>query len=461
MVGKVASRTVSSNPSPAIPFALLPTLSAVDVERLRSAITRPMAAATRRALVGDGRTFVRWCAQAGHVALPASPATVRAFLAAARAAGRKAGTLRRYRSSLSWWHAAAGFANPCVEAPDTGTAVTAAPVPPDDAILGRLDDYLALAQRAMAPATLRALRADARVFAAWCAARALPWLPAAPETVQAFVDALGASRRPATVARYLGSLATLHRAAGAANPCDHWRVQLARKAHRQEQGARQRQARPLGDTELAAILDRLSPDGGAASLRALRDRALLLVGRDTLARADELVALRWADLEPVDPDDPAAGPGEGTILIRRSKTDQAGEGVMAWLSAEAMAALAAWRAAIESAIDPATGAPAGAGTFLFRSLARRGFGERMSPAAVRRVVAERAAAADPLAAGFTGHSLRVGAAQDLLAAGVDLAGLMQAGRWKSPQMPARYTERLRATRGAAAQVRRARGSADS
>ncbi|ALJ39350.1 tyrosine-type recombinase/integrase [Azospirillum brasilense] len=85
----------------------------------------------------------------------------------------------------------------------------------------------------------------------------------------------------------------------------------------------------------------------------------------------------------------------------------------------------------------------------------------MSPAAVRRVVAERAANADPLAAGFTGHSLRVGAAQDLLAAGVDLAGLMQAGRWKSPQMPARYTERLRATRGAVAQVRRARGAADT
>ncbi len=454
----IKTATLPFAPTIAVPFAHVPTLSVADVERLRAAIAGRMAPATRRAFLGDGRTFVRWCAQAGHVALPASPATVRAFLAAARAAGRKDSTLRRYRSSLSWWHAAAGFANPCAEAPAIGTAVTAAPVPPDDAILGRLDDYLALAQRAMAPATLRALRADARVFAAWCAARALPWLPAAPETVQAFVDDLGASRRPATVARYLGSIATLHRAAGTANPCDHWRVQLARKAHRQEQGARQQQARPLGDAELATILDRLSPDGGAASLRALRDRALLLVGRDTLARADELVALRWADLKPVDPDDPAAGPGEGTILIRRSKTDQAGEGAMAWLSAEAMAALTAWRAAIEAAIDPATGAPAGAGTFLFRSLARRGFGERMSPAAVRRVVAERAAAADPLAAGFTGHSLRVGAAQDLLAAGVDLPGLMQAGRWSTPAMPARYTERLRATRSAVAKVRRGKAS---
>ncbi|WP_278251907.1 hypothetical protein, partial [Sabulibacter ruber] len=64
------------------------------------------------------------------------------------------------------------------------------------------------------------------------------------------------------------------------------------------------------------------------------------------------------------------------------------------------------------------------------------------------------------AVGFGGHSLRVGAAQELLAAGVDLPGLMQAGRWASPRMPARYTEQLRATRSAVAKVRRAREKSD-
>ncbi|MCM8735273.1 hypothetical protein M5E06_13920 [Azospirillum sp. A1-3] len=60
----------------------------------------------------------------------------------------------------------------------------------------------------------------------------------------------------------------------------------------------------------------------------------------------------------------------------------------------------------------------------------------MSSAAVRRVVERRTGKANPLAAG------------------VDLPGLMQAVRWTSPVMPARYTERLRATRGAVARVRR-------
>ncbi|CAO3416974.1 tyrosine-type recombinase/integrase [Azospirillum argentinense] len=384
-------------PPVAIPFALLPHLSAADVARLRAAFTtRPMAATTRRALLGDARLFVRWCAQAGHRALPASPVTVTAFLADAAAAGR-------------------------------------------------------------APATLRAVRADARVFAVWCGARGLSWLPAAPETVRAFVQDAGCTRKPATLARYLASIALLHRATEHRNPCDHWSVTLERRGHARERGSARRQATALTDAVLEPILDRLTPTGDRP-LRPIdvRDRALLLVGRDTLARADELVALCWADLHPVDPDDPEARPGEGTIRIRRSKTDPEGEGAEAWLSADAMAALAAWRAMAPRWPDPVTGAPTREGLFVFSHLRRGGPGERMSPAAVRRVVVRRTGAADPLAVGFGGHSLRVGAAQDLLAAGVDLAGLMQAGRWASPQMPARYTERLRAVRGAVARNRRSR-----
>ena len=45
---------------------------------------------------------------------------------------------------------------------------------------------------------------------------------------------------------------------------------------------------------------------------------------------------------------------------------------------------------------------------------------------------------------------RVGTAQDLTATGVELPALMTAGRWKSSKMPARYTERQAADRGAVA-----------
>jgi len=49
---------------------------------------------------------------------------------------------------------------------------------------------------------------------------------------------------------------------------------------------------------------------------------------------------------------------------------------------------------------------------------------------------------------ISGHSARVGAAQDLLALNMDLPSVMQAGRWKDTRMPMRYGERVLAGRGA-------------
>ena len=61
-----------------------------------------------------------------------------------------------------------------------------------------------------------------------------------------------------------------------------------------------------------------------------------------------------------------------------------------------------------------------------------------------------AAVAAGLGEGFNGHSCRVGMAQDLAAAGVELPALMTAGRWSSEKMPARYTRNQTAARGAIA-----------
>ena len=56
--------------------------------------------------------------------------------------------------------------------------------------------------------------------------------------------------------------------------------------------------------------------------------------------------------------------------------------------------------------------------------------------------------------GYSGHSSRVGMAQDLTAARAELLELMTAGRWDSPTMPARYTEGRAAGRGAVARCYR-------
>jgi hypothetical protein len=63
----------------------------------------------------------------------------------------------------------------------------------------------------------------------------------------------------------------------------------------------------------------------AEGVRADRERALLCVGYDTMARRSELVALDVEDFNFMED-------GSGRVLIRRSKTDQTGEGSKAYLS---------------------------------------------------------------------------------------------------------------------------------
>jgi integrase len=197
----------------------------------------------------------------------------------------------------------------------------------------------------------------------------------------------------------------------------------------------QRQAAPLHAEALAAIrataFTRRRTRGGHtetaeyAQRRGLVDVALASVMRDGLLRVSEAAALRWRDVE-------LAGDGSGRIRIPESKTDQEAEGVVLYLGPAAIEALLAIRPE-EAVIDAVTP--------VFN----------LHPDTIRRRLQQAARAAGlPGWRDITGHSGRVGMAQDLSAAGFALPELMTAGRWKSPRMPARYTERQAAGRGAVA-----------
>ena len=88
------------------------------------------------------------------------------------------------------------------------------------------------------------------------------------------------------------------------------------------------------------------------------------------------------------------------------------------------------------------------GGALFRRI-RRGdhvTGERLTVVSARRIIKARAKAAG--VEGFiSGHSLRVGSAVSLAQAGASVVDMQNAGRWKSPQMPAHYAKAELAERG--------------
>ena len=82
----------------------------------------------------------------------------------------------------------------------------------EPAIMEQLRQFVGAARGAFSSNTERALKSDLAIYAEWCAERGERALPATPETVAAFVDAKAELRTPATVRRYVTSIAIAHRA---------------------------------------------------------------------------------------------------------------------------------------------------------------------------------------------------------------------------------------------------------
>jgi integrase len=187
------------------------------------------------------------------------------------------------------------------------------------------------------------------------------------------------------------------------------------------------------------------------------------VAYDTMARRSELVALNLGDVTFLED-------GSGRALIKRSKTDQAGVGHTAYLAPATVRYLKAWlemaqitkgavfRRLIGTGFPPKQKPRPGRERKLKTTPER--IGERLSPAAAGNIfksVAKFIKMAPEDVRAISGHSIRVGATQDLLALNIDLASVMQAGRWKTNRMPMRYGEHVLAARGGMARAAEKQG----
>ena len=297
-----------------------------------------------------------------------------------------------------------------------------------------------------APNSQRAFAADWSRWKRWCETLGRRAFPAAPGDLVEYV--LGHSppferdsggrvamnlgseapniKRASTVTRWLASLSVLHRLANCADPTRDEDVKAARRSVTRGRLAQEQKA-PLHWSDVQNALDTLGED-----LRDLRAKALLAVAYSTLGRRAELVALRVSDIT-------FAAEGEGTVTL----LTKGGDHNERYLAPEACSALRAWLEAAE--INEG---------LIFRRLERHGrVGDRaLNPAEVARIFKRVAGRLNldptrPLSR-ISAHSTRIGAAQDLTAAGAALPEIMVAGGWKSPQMPAHYSRKLHAREGA-------------
>ena len=89
-----------------------------------------------------------------------------------------------------------------------------APQPVLHGPLAALLEWQALAEGAYSPNTLRAQKADGAIFQAFCESRGEPYLPANPMTIRAFIeDRVKVGKKPATIKRYVATVARVHVAA--------------------------------------------------------------------------------------------------------------------------------------------------------------------------------------------------------------------------------------------------------
>lgn len=329
---------------------------------------------------------------------------------------------------------------------------------------------------AMADASKAAIAADLDCWRDWCGEEGRTPLPADPEDMVRYVNALDArGKKPATLARRIASLGSVHRMvglAGDAAPTDVPIVRSALKAVRRRRGARQRQAAPLrlgkaldprltkGFT-LAALLDSCDDD-----LQGLRDAALLSLGYDAGLRVSELTVVEERRIDPQED-------GSATLFIPFSKTDQDQEGAWAWLSAETMRRVAAWLEASgikegplfrRVGVDRRRARKTEPETALARTtysigtepLTRQGVNGIYRRVALtawdKGLVVMPAGELQEAIKALSTHSLRVGLTQDLFAAGEDGTGIAQALRWSSPATALRYGRKLAVRNNVAARV---------
>ena len=186
------------------------------------------------------------------------------------------------------------------------------------------------ARGALSANTERAVRSDLAIYTTWCDARGLRALPARTETIAAFVDAMATDRAPATVRRYVASVAAAHRAVGLEKTARSEPVRRALQRMHRQKGRRQAQA-----TGLTGSLRKRLLDAAGDELIDARNRALIAVAYDTLLRRSELIALQVSDIvEECD--------GSATVLVRRSKSDPEGRGATLYLAPDGVALVREW-----------------------------------------------------------------------------------------------------------------------
>jgi site-specific recombinase XerD len=275
---------------------------------------------------------------------------------------------------------------------------------------------------AYAPSTIRAYKSNFESFIKFCDKKNTTALPASSEIVASYIKELSNHLKSSSIKIAVASIAALHNLNSLNDPAQTPNVKIEMRRMYRTLGRYAKQAYGINKD----LLDKMvaATDN---SLRGVRDKAILLVAYDSLCRRSELVSFEFEDVLINKKN------GSVKLKLRKSKTDPHGIGKNLYLSNEAQLALKEW--IVKSKISSGK---------IFRAVtANEKIKGSLNSSHIGRIYKKIAAKSNvdsKIIKNISSHSMRVGAAQDLMLSKASLALIMNRGRWTKSDTVMRYVE---------------------
>ncbi len=275
--------------------------------------------------------------------------------------------------------------------------------------------------------TIRAYKSDFKDFSAFCAKHSFRTLPTEPKIVALYLTYLsGKDAKMSTLRRRLVSIGMIHKLKGHYLDTKHPVIIENLMGIKRTKGSIQRGKKPLLINHLKAIVDVINKEK-TEEIKKIRDKSIILVGFGGGFRRTELISVNYEDLEFV--------PEGVKITLRRSKTDQFGEGMtkgLPYFSNETYCPVAHLKKWIK--ISNIKDGP------VFRRFAKGCSltSNRLTDQSVVLLIKKYLALAGIENKNYSGHSLRSGFATVSAESGADERSIMAMTGHKTTQMVRRY-----------------------
>ena len=167
--------------------------------------------------------------------------------------------------------------------------------------------------------TLRAYQSDFNDFSLFCSRNGFESMPTEPKILALYITELSSKSKFSTLKRRLASISILHKIKGHYIDTKHPIIMENLMGIKRIKGSNQKGKKPILISNLKQLINAID-ESNEKNIRKSRDKAIILIGFSGGFRRSELVNIENEDVEFVE---------EGVkIYVKRSKTDQSGEGMI-------------------------------------------------------------------------------------------------------------------------------------